>query len=161
MKVGFNEKNFELLNEVYLELEQGKLPISEIKKKYKMLCQLLTDHRVLERTDAEETEYSFSNGDKEVRAWGFLQYGYNVINIPISEIERMGEWLHNNPEEKIPNDFYGEKITKITYLIEQVKEKARVSKLPLKLINQAYEWIRNLITGKGITSNTQEESERE
>lgn len=160
MKVGFNEEFFEQLNEASLEVEQGKPLINEIRKKYKMLQQLLIDERVLENSDEKETEYSFSSGGKEVRTWGFLRYGYNVINIPMNEIERMGEWLYSNPGVKIPGNFCSGKITRVTYPVEQVKEKARVSRLPLKLINQAYEWIKSAITREKVTNKIQEESVR-
>lgn len=151
---GFNEAFFEQLNTTCSELEQGEPTSDEIKEKYKMLRVLLIDERITKET--EDTEYSFQIGDNDIRTLGFLEYGYNIINIPIKEVERMGRWLCNNPEVKLPSDFCGEKITRKTYPLEWLKEKARASKFPLKSINQAYEWIRNAIKSKEVTKEVKE-----
>lgn len=157
---GINEIFFEQLNEACLELERGMSLINEIRKKYKMLHQLLLDQRILENTDAEETEYTFASGDKEVRTFGFLGYGYNVMSIPMNEIERMGKWLQDNQGIDIPQNFYNKKIKRVVYSIEQVKECAQMSKQPLSLVNRAYEVIKSIISRTKETNKRQEESER-
>lgn len=160
VKKGFNEKFFEQLNECCIELEQNN-PISESSKNtYNMLGVLARDKRIIEKSKIGYMEYVFLNGDNKVRTLGFLDYGSKVVNIPCEEIERMGKWLKENSESEIPKDFCGSRIMRTIYPLKHLKQKAKESKLPLKMINKAYEWIRNTIRGNNFANKKQEESER-
>lgn len=158
--IGFNEDFFRQLNECCNEFDKNILANESNRRKYKMLELFATDKRIQEKTKVEHTEYTYKTGDNKIKTFGFLNYGYKVIEIPVKEFERMGEWLEENPELEIPKDFYRNKIPRIIYPLKQLKEKAQNSKVTLRSINGIYETIKNTIKGKAKDYKGQEESAR-
>lgn len=116
------------------------------------------DERAQQYTDS--TQFSLDLGKDKIRAIGFYKYGDRIINISTKKMEEMAQWLEEHPEQDITNEFYGTGIESIIYKIEQLKEKCKQSKLPLNLINKAYEGIKNTMFGKKSVSEIQEESTR-
>jgi len=156
--IGSNEKFFEDIKYYWNQNIQDDAKFQEARKKYEMLRTILIDTRAQEYTDS--AEISFSMGDKDVRAVGFYGYDGNILNIPMSEIERMGQWLIDNPNSDITKEFYGTETKTITYLINYVKEKCKISKTPLSMIKNAYESIKNVVLKTPQNIKSQEEGVR-
>ena len=123
-----------------------------------MLQTILVDDRAQEYTDY--SEISFGMGDKEVRSVGFFKYEDKILYIPMDEIERMGQWLRENPDTDVSQEFYGTDIKTITYQMEYIKEKCQMLKIPLSMIKDAYESLKNMVLKGKENIKMQEESER-
>ena len=108
----------------------------------------------------EGAELSFKMGDKDVRTLEFFEYDNGVINIPMNEIERMGQWLIDNPETEVSQEFYGTDIKIIKYQMQHIKEKCKTSKLPLNMIQNAYQSIKKVILNVKENIKFQEEMGR-
>jgi len=133
-------------------------PITKMRKKYEMLRTMLIDDRAKQYGKA--SQYNFEIGDESVLAIGFFNYGRRKVQIPNSEIERMGETLINNPGAEMPMDFYTDKIQKVECSIDSVKEVAQKSRQPLSLIRGVYKIIENAKNAIFNKSTEQGESER-
>lgn len=155
---GNNEKFFEGINEECMQLSQNKPLVPEIRKRYDMLRIMLIDERA--QKYGSSSQYRFYIGDEKIDAVGFFKYGRKLINIPNSEIERMGECFINNPGNEMPIDFYGKEIEEEKCSIKDLKKIAQSSKQPLSLIKRAFEIIRNVISDKKETNKVLEESGR-
>ena len=155
---GNNEKFFENINQHCNQNIQNDAKFQETRKKYQMLQTILVDTRAQEYTDY--TEISFGMGDKEVRGVGFFEYEDKILYIPMNEIERMGQWLKDNPNTDVSQEFYGTDIKTITYQIEYIKEKCKMLKIPLSMIKDAYESIKNVVLKGKENIKMQEENER-
>lgn len=156
--IGNNEKFFEEINRCWNQYIQKDAKFQETRKKYEMLQTLLMDTRAQEYTDY--AEISFENREKNVRAIGFYEYDGKILNIPMNEIERMGQWLIENPNAEISKEFYGKGINPITYQINHIKEKCKISKTPLSMIKKAYESIKNIVLKSKENIKMQEDGVR-
>lgn len=123
-----------------------------------MLQTILIDSRAHEYTDY--AEFSFRMGEQNVRTLGFFEYQDNVINIPMEEIGRMGQWLRDNPNAEISQEFYGSRNNPMTYQMKHIKEKCKISRTPLNMIKNSYESIKILILNAKEKMKIQEEGVR-
>ena len=155
---GNDEKFFENINQHCNQNIPNDAKFQEIRKKYEMLQTILIDSRAQEYTDY--AEFSFETGDKYVRTVGFYKYDGNILNIPIDEIERMGQWLIDNPNADISQEFYGTYTKTLTYQINYIKEKCKMSKILLSSIKNAYKSIKNAVFKTKENIKMQEEGAR-
>lgn len=141
--IGNNEKFFEDVNQCWNQNIQNDDNFYRTRKKYEMLKTVLTDKRAQEYTDF--AEFSFGMADEHVRTAGFYKYYGKILNISMSEIERMGEWLLENSDTEVSKEFYGKKIGIFTQLITGIKQKCQISTIPLSRIRNAYKSIKNRV----------------
>lgn len=156
--IGNNEKFFENISQHCNQNSQNDAKFQETRKKYEMLQTILLDTRAQKYTDYGEM--SFGMGDKEVRGVGFFKYEGKILYIPMNEIERMGQWLKDNPDTDVSQEFYGADIKTITYQMEYIKEKCQMLKIPLSRIKEAYESIKNVVLKVKENIKMQEENVR-
>ena len=72
----------------------------------------------------------------------------------------MGQWLIDNPNKDISEEFYGVDTKTIRYQMKHIKEKCKISKTPLSMIKKAYESIKNVVLKSKENIKIQEEGVR-
>ena len=140
-EIGNNEKFFEDVSKCWNQNIQDYDDFYGTRKKYEMLKTVLTDKRAQGYTDS--SQFNWRMGDEHVCFRGFYKYSDKILNIPMSELERMGKWLLENPDTEVSKEFYGKKIGTFTQLITDVKLKCQRSTTLLSRIRDAYKSIKD------------------
>ena len=152
---GYNESFFKNLNEQCKKLIEKEHIDNIYRKKYEMLRTILIDDR--SKREDRGTQYIFDIGDENIQAIGFFKYGNRRVNIPNDEIIRLGQSFLSNPGSNLPKDFYSAKITTVEQSVNILKEIANKSRLPLNLIKQTFEKMKNsIISTKNINMQLEE-----
>lgn len=140
-EIGNNEKFFEDVSKCWNQNIQDYDDFYGTRKKYEMLKTVLTDKRAQGYTYS--SQFSWRMGDEHVCFRGFYKYSDKILNIPLSELERVGEWILENPDTEVSKEFYGKKIGIFTQFITDIKLKCQRSTTPLRMIRDAYKSIKD------------------
>lgn len=144
-EIGKNEEFFCDINKACEEIEKETVISPEIRQKYEDLETMFYDDRIEQCSDYPQ--YVLDLGSSNIEITGLLKYGGYSVNVSNKEMGRMAKWLTNNPNSEITPAFYGTKIQRIEYRIDQIKEMAKHSKISIKSIKRAFESIKNEIKG--------------